>query len=478
MPVSVTQRSENSHILELKAKAYSTSHSGVAKKAPEQQVEDLRRAVHARNEGEREFLDAVDEVLNTLRPLLVKYPQYIEPFERLVEPERQIAFRVSWIDDNGNQVVNRGYRVQANSALGPYKGGLRFHKDLNMSVVKSLAFEQVFKNSLTNLLIGAAKGGSDFDPTGRSDGEVMRFCQSFMTELYRYLGPDTDIPSGDINVGSREIGYLFGQYKRLTNHFNGAFTGKDLNWGGSNIRPEATGYGLVYFSEYYCNHRRISLKGHKSIVSGSGNVAIYTVEKLLDLGSIPLTLSDSNGYIYEPAGFTRKDLEFIKELRISQNGYLQQYTAYSKTAKYFPNEKPFTVKADFAFPCAIQGEITLNEASTLAKNGIKGVFEGANLPSSNEAISFFKKNQILFAPGKAANAGGVAVSGLEMIQNSQRQQWSKEVVDEKLRLIMKDIFDTSLKAANDFGYTDDIQAGANIAGFLKVADSMIQQGNV
>ncbi|OMJ25532.1 NADP-specific glutamate dehydrogenase [Smittium culicis] len=478
MPVSVKQASDYSRILEIKARAHHDVSSRVTKKSPEHQVEELRRSIHTRNSGEREYLEAIDEVLNTLGPLMIKYPQYIEPFERLVEPERQIVFRVSWVDDYGNQVVNRGYRVQMNSALGPYKGGLRFHRDLNLSVVKSLAFEQVFKNSLTNLMIGAGKGGSDFDPNGRSDGEVMRFCQSYMTELYRYLGPETDIPAGDINVGGREIGYLFGQYKRLTNHFNGAITGKDTNWGGSNIRPEATGYGLVYFSEYYCNHHGTSLKGHRSVVSGSGNVALYTAEKLINFGSTVLTLSDSNGYILEPNGFTKKDVDFLKELKNTHDGILQQYTSYSKTAKYFSNENPFSVKADFAFPCATQGEITGQEANALVKNGIKGVFEGANLPCNNEAINFFKKNKVLFAPGKAANAGGVAVSGLEMIQNSQRQQWSKEEVEERLRSIMKDIFDSSLKAAKDFGFNDDIQAGANIAGFLKVANSMIQQGNV
>ncbi|KAJ2340868.1 hypothetical protein GGF43_006306, partial [Coemansia sp. RSA 2618] len=393
-------------------------------------------------------------------------------------PERQIAFRVPWIDDAGKQQVNRGFRVQMSSALGPYKGGLRFHPTVNLSVIKFLAFEQTFKNSLTTLMMGAAKGGSDFCPRDRSDREVMAFCQSFMTELYRHIGADTDVPAGDINVGAREIGYLFGQYKRIANNFTGILTGKDLRWGGSLIRPEATGYGCVYFAQNYLAHKGESMKGKRCIISGSGNVAQYTAEKLLHLGAIPITFSDSNGYVLEPNGFTQEQIEHIMELKNVKRVRVSEYCAFSETAQYFQGKKPWEVPADLAFPSATQNEIDLEEADALIANGVKGVFEGANMPSTNEAIEAYKKANVMFGPAKAANAGGVAVSGLEMAQNSQRLQWSREEVDAHLERIMKDIFDNSLAAAQTYNLKDDIQAGANIAGFLKVADSMIQQGCV
>ncbi|KAJ2816113.1 hypothetical protein IWW50_006609, partial [Coemansia erecta] len=391
---------------------------------------------------------------------------------------RQIAFRVPWIDDAGKQQVNRGFRVQMSSALGPYKGGLRFHPTVNLSVIKFLAFEQTFKNSLTTLMMGAAKGGSDFCPRDRSDREVMAFCQSFMTELYRHIGADTDVPAGDINVGAREIGYLFGQYKRIANNFTGILTGKDLRWGGSLIRPEATGYGCVYFAQNYLAHKGESMKGKRCIISGSGNVAQYTAEKLLHLGAIPITFSDSNGYVLEPNGFTQEQIEHIMELKNVKRVRVSEYCAFSETAQYFQGKKPWEVPADLAFPSATQNEIDLEEADALIANGVKGVFEGANMPSTNEAIEAYKKANVMFGPAKAANAGGVAVSGLEMAQNSQRLQWSREEVDAHLERIMKDIFDNSLAAAQTYNLKDDIQAGANIAGFLKVADSMIQQGCV
>ncbi|PVU88480.1 hypothetical protein BB561_005826 [Smittium simulii] len=441
-------------------------------------LDSLADSIYIRDAGQSEFLESVAEVLESLVPVFESNKKYIEVFERLVEPERQIIFRVPWVDDKGCQQVNRGFRVQMSSALGPYKGGLRFHPTVNLSVIKFLAFEQTFKNSLTNLMMGAGKGGSDFDPRGRSDGEVMRFCQSFMTELYRYIGPDTDVPAGDINVGAREIGFLFGQYKRLANEFNGVLTGKDLRWGGSLIRPEATGYGCVYFAQNYCNYKKTTLTGKKCLVSGSGNVAQYTTEKLLDLGAIPITMSDSSGYILEPNGITRKDLEFIMDLKNNKRGRLSEYLNYSKTAKFVENKKPWAEPADYAFPSATQGEVVYDDALTMAKNNVRGIFEGANMPSTREAISVFKKSNMMFGPGKAANAGGVAVSGLEMAQNSQRSQWTREIVDEKLSFIMKDIFDMSLASANDYGLQDDVQQGANIAGFLKVAESMIQQGIV
>ncbi|KAJ2097213.1 hypothetical protein GGI16_004627, partial [Coemansia sp. S142-1] len=391
---------------------------------------------------------------------------------------RQIAFRVPWIDDSGKQQVNRGFRVQMSSALGPYKGGLRFHPTVNLSVIKFLAFEQTFKNSLTTLMMGAGKGGSDFDPRGRSDREVMAFCQSFMSELYRHIGADTDVPAGDINVGAREIGFLFGQYKRLANNFTGVLTGKDLRWGGSLIRPEATGYGCVYFAQNYLSYKGDSLKGKRCVISGSGNVAQYTAEKLLQLGAIPLTFSDSNGYVLEPTGFTQEQIDHVMELKNTKRVRISEYCAFSETAQYFPGKKPWEVAADLAFPSATQNEIDEEDAKVLVANGVKGVFEGANMPSTNEAIEVYKSFSVMFGPAKAANAGGVAVSGLEMAQNSQRMQWSREEVDAQLEKIMKDIFENSLAASQKYGLKDDIQAGANIAGFLKVAEAMIHQGCV
>ncbi|KAJ2079449.1 hypothetical protein H4R24_003778 [Coemansia sp. RSA 988] len=443
-----------------------------------EKISSVRASIRSRDPEQKEFLQAVDEVFESLTPVFEKDPSYLEAFERLIEPERQIIFRVPWIDDKGVQQVNRGFRVQMSSALGPYKGGLRFHPTVNLSVIKFLAFEQTFKNSLTTLMMGAGKGGSDFDPRGRSDREVMAFCQSFMTELYRHIGADTDVPAGDINVGGREIGYLFGQYKRVANNFTGMLTGKDLRWGGSLIRPEATGYGCVYFAKNYLKHKGQSLEGKRCVISGSGNVAQYTAEKLLQLGAIPVTFSDSNGYVHEPNGFTQEQINHVMELKNVKRVRISEYCAFSETAQYFPGKKPWEVPGDLAFPSATQNEIDQDDAEVLVSNGVTGVFEGANMPSTNEAIEVYKKSNVMFGPAKAANAGGVAVSGLEMAQNSQRLQWTREEVDSQLERIMKDIFEDSLAAAQRYNLKDDIQAGANIAGFLKVADSMIHQGCV
>ncbi|KAJ2659832.1 hypothetical protein IW148_004096 [Coemansia sp. RSA 1199] len=446
--------------------------------ATAEKIASVRANIRRRDPGQEEFLQAVDEVFESLTPVFEKDPKYIDVFERLVEPERQIAFRVPWVDDKGVQQVNRGFRVQMSSALGPYKGGLRFHPTVNLSVIKFLAFEQTFKNSLTTLMMGAAKGGSDFNPRDRSDREVMAFCQSFMTELYRHIGADTDVPAGDINVGGREIGYLFGQYKRIANNFSGILTGKDLRWGGSLIRPEATGYGCVYFAQNYLAHKNQTMEGKRCVISGSGNVAQYTAEKLLQLGAVPITFSDSNGYVLEPNGFTQEQINHVMELKNVKRVRISEYCAFSETAQYFQGKKPWEVPADLAFPSATQNEIDQEDADTLIANGIKGVFEGANMPSTNEAIEAYKKANVMFGPAKAANAGGVAVSGLEMAQNSQRLQWTREEVDSHLERIMKDIFNSSLAASQKYDLKDDIQAGANIAGFLKVADSMIHQGCV
>ncbi|KAJ2855995.1 hypothetical protein J3B02_001861 [Coemansia erecta] len=446
--------------------------------ATSDKISAVRASILRRDPDQKEFLQAVDEVFESLAPVFEKDPKYLEAFERLVEPERQIVFRVPWIDDKGVQQVNRGFRVQMSSALGPYKGGLRFHPTVNLSVIKFLAFEQTFKNSLTTLMMGAGKGGSDFDPRGRSDREVMAFCQSFMTELHRHIGADTDVPAGDINVGAREIGFLFGQYKRLANNFTGVLTGKDLRWGGSLIRPEATGYGCVYFAQNYLAHKGETLEGKRCVVSGSGNVAQYTAEKLLQLGAVPITFSDSNGYVLEPNGFTQEQIDHVMELKNIKRVRISEYCAFSETAQYFPGKKPWEVSADLAFPSATQNEIDEEDAKQLVANGVKGVFEGANMPSTNEAIEVYKSASVMFGPAKAANAGGVAVSGLEMAQNSQRLQWTREEVDAQLERIMKDIFDNSLAAAQKYGLKNDIQAGANIAGFLKVADAMLQQGCV
>jgi len=388
------------------------------------------------------------------------------------------------MDDKGVEHVNRGYRVQFNSALGPYKGGLRFHPSVNLSILKFLGFEQIFKNALTDLPMGGGKGGSDFDPKGKSDGEIMRFCQAFMTELSRYIGPDTDVPAGDIGVGTREIGYMFGQYKKLKNEFTGVLTGKGLSYGGSNLRPEATGYGLVFFLSEMMKHNGESLENKVCVVSGSGNVSQYAVEKLIELNAKVITMSDSDGYIWEPDGFTREQLEFIKDLKNEQRGRIKEYLNFSNSARYYANEKPWRVKCDVACPCATQNEIEFEDALHLVQNGCRYVVEGANMPSTNEAVDFYLENKVWYGPAKAANAGGVAVSGLEMSQNSMRLKWSTETVNDKLAGIMSRIFEDCRDAATNYGGLDEqsgyinIQMGANIAGFLKLADAMIQQGCV
>lgn len=432
-----------------------------------------------RNPGEQEFLQAVKEVLNSLDPVVERHAEYRETalLERLIEPERQIVFRVPWTDDNGRVRVNRGFRIEFNSALGPYKGGLRFHPSVTAGILKFLGFEQVFKNSLTTLPIGGGKGGSDFDPKGKTDAEVMRFCQSFMTELARHIGADTDVPAGDIGVGAREIGYLFGQYKRLRNEFTGVLTGKGLNWGGSLIRPEATGYGCVYFAEEMLKTAGQTLEGKVCAVSGSGNVAQYTVEKLVQKGAKPVTLSDSSGSIYDPAGINAEKLAWIMELKNKKRGRIRDY-AEKFNAEYFDGRNPWAVPCQCAFPCATQNEISDSDAAGLLKNGCTLVAEGANMPSSPGAVDLFVGAKILYAPGKASNAGGVAVSALEMAQNSMRISWPKEEVDGRLRQIMRAIHDNCRQTAGDYGMPGDYVAGANIAGFTKVADAMLDQGVV
>lgn len=435
--------------------------------------------VKEQNAHEEEFLQAVEEVFDSLVPVFDKYPKYIEEnlLERLVEPERIVSFRVPWVDDKGKVQVNRGYRVQFSSAIGPYKGGLRFHPSVNQSIVKFLGFEQIFKNSLTGQPIGGGKGGSNFDPKGKSDLEVMRFTQSFMTELQKYIGPDTDVPAGDIGVGGREIGYMFGQYKRLNGYENGVLTGKGLSYGGSLARTEATGYGVVYFAEQMLNARGDDFKGKTAIVSGSGNVAIYATEKLHELGAKVVAVSDSSGYVFHEAGInleTLKDLKEVKRARISE--YLESHP----DAVFTPagESSIWTVKADLAFPCATQNELNEEDAKTLVANGVIAVAEGANMPSTLEAVDVFHEAGVLFGPAKAANAGGVAVSALEMAQNSQRTSWTFDEVDAKLKAIMKDIYDNSAAAAKEFNAEGNLVVGANIAGFLKVAEAMSAQGVV
>jgi len=449
-------------------------------------VKDLLQQVKIKNPNEPEFHQAVYEVVSSLSLVLEKRPIYRKEriLERLIEPERVIMFRVPWVDDQNEIQINRGFRIEMNSAIGPYKGGLRFHPSVNLGILKFLAFEQVFKNSLTTLPMGGGKGGSDFDPKGKSDGEVMRFCQSFMSELFRHIGSNTDVPAGDIGVGGREIGYLFGQYKKLRNEFTGVLTGKGLNWGGSLIRPEATGYGSVYFAAEMLGTRNQTLEGKTCLVSGSGNVAQYTVEKILDLGGKVLTLSDSNGYIYDEQGIDREKLAFILELKNIRRGRIKEYTNKYKSAVYTPidpkaDSNPlWNHKATCAFPSATQNEISGKDAANLLKNGIYVVSEGANMPSSIEAIDQFVDSKILYGPGKAANAGGVATSGLEMAQNSMRFGWTRDEVDNRLRLIMKSIHQTCVDTADKFGTPGNYVNGANIGGFLKVADSMIDQGLV
>lgn len=441
-------------------------------------TEEFMKRVIEKNPGEPEFHQAVREVAESLAPFIEKNPKYerAKILERMVEPERVIMFRVSWMDDKGEVQVNRGYRIQMNSAVGPYKGGLRFHPTVNLGILKFLAFEQVFKNSLTTLPMGGGKGGSDFDPKGKSDNEVMRFCQSFMTELCRHVGPDTDVPAGDIGVGAREIGYLFGQYKRLRNEFSGVLTGKGLNWGGSLVRPEATGYGCVYFVQEMLKTKGESLEGKVCAVSGSGNVAQYTVEKLIQLGGKVVTLSDSNGFIYDKDGIDKKELNCILELKNVRRGRIKE-CAKEFNCKYFENERPWRIKCDIAFPSATQNEISGEDARALVKNGCIAVGEGANMPTTPEGIEVFQKAKILYAPGKAANAGGVATSGLEMSQNSMRLSWSREEVDNKLRGIMVAIHEQCVKYGKEGSYIDYI-SGANIAGFVKVADAILDQGLV
>jgi len=442
-------------------------------------IQAVYEQVLKRNPGEVEFHQAVKEVLETLPPVLEKHPEYVEAkiLERLVEPERQIIFRVPWQDDKCNIHVNRGFRFEFNSALGPYKGGLRFHPTVNASILKFLGFEQVFKNALTTLPMGGGKGGSDFDPKGKSDNEVMHFCQSFMTELYRHIGPDTDVPAGDIGVGGREIGYLFGQYKRLCNEFTGVFTGKGLTWGGSLIRTEATGYGCVYFAEEMLKTRGEDFEGKVCTVSGSGNVAQYIVEKLNQLGAKAVSLSDSNGTIYDPDGIDDEKLAFVQELKNVRRGRIKEY-AEKFGVEYREGKRPWDIKCDCAFPSATQNEISGDDAKTLLKNGCYVVAEGANMPSTPEAIEQFIANKILYGPGKAANAGGVATSGLEMSQNSLRLSWTREEVNERLHDIMITIHKQCYEAAEEYGQPGNLVIGANIAGFVKVANAMLDQGLV
>jgi glutamate dehydrogenase (NADP+) len=442
--------------------------------------------VRAKNPAEPEFHQAVEEVLDSLSLVLDRHPEYRHAriLERIVEPERVVMFRVPWTDDKGRVQVNRGFRIEMSSSIGPYKGGLRFHPSVNLGILKFLAFEQVFKNSLTTLPMGGGKGGSDFDPKGKSDNEVMRFCQSFMTELARHIGPDTDVPAGDIGVGGREIGYLFGQYKRLRNEFTGVLTGKGLNWGGSLIRPEATGYGCVYFASEMLASRKQTLEGKRCLVSGSGNVAQYTVEKLLDFGAVPVTLSDSSGYVYDEAGIDRDRLAFVMDLKNNRRGRIKEYADRYKTAVYTPVDPKadanplWSHPADCAFPSATQNEIGAKDAGALLRNGVKVVAEGANMPTTLGGVTQFIEAGILYAPGKAANAGGVAVSGLEMAQNSMRYGWTREEVDNRLHLIMKQIHRACVETAERFNCPGNYVNGANIAGFLKVADSMLDQGVV
>ena len=449
-------------------------------------VRDLMADVRTKNPGETEFHQAVQEVVESLDLVLERRPEYRNAriIERMVEPERVVMFRVPWQDDRGTYEINRGYRVEMNSAIGPYKGGLRFHPSVNLSILKFLAFEQVLKNSLTTLPMGGGKGGSDFDPKGKSDNEVMRFCQSFMTELCRHIGPDTDVPAGDIGVGGREIGYLFGQYKRIRNEFTGALTGKGLHWGGSLIRSEATGYGAVYFAAEMLATRNQTLQGKRCLVSGSGNVAQYTVEKLLQLGAKPVTLSDSSGYIYDEAGLSTDKLHFVMDLKNVRRGRIKEYVEQFKGAVYTPTDPAadanpmWNHKADCAFPSATQNEVGEKDAQHLLANGVYVVSEGANMPTVLGGVRQFIDAKILYGPGKAANAGGVATSGLEMSQNHMRLSWTREEVDERLHRIMKAIHKACWETAAEFGTPGNYVHGANIAGFLKVADSMMDQGLV
>lgn len=449
-------------------------------------MSDLLHQIQSRNPHEPEFMQAVSEVLETIEPVLKKNPAYgkLKIVERVCEPERVVQFRIPWVDDAGEVHVNRGYRVQFSSVIGPYKGGLRFHPSVNLSILKFLGFEQIFKNALTTLPMGGGKGGSDFNPKGRSDMEVMRFCQSFMSELFRHMGPDTDVPAGDIGVGGREVGYLFGMYRKLRNEFTGVLTGKGLEFGGSLIRPEATGYGLIYFAAEMLSTQNKTLEGKTCLVSGSGNVAQYAVEKLLDMGAKVLTMSDSSGYIYDEAGIDREKLNWIMDLKNVRRGRIKEYVDQYPGAVYTEEDPKaesnplWNHKADCAFPCATQNEINGKDAEHLLNNGVILVGEGANMPSNPEAMAAFIESGILFSPGKASNAGGVATSGLEMSQNSLRMSWTREEVDQKLHGIMKNIHRACRDASEQYGLGNNYVAGANIAGFTKVAEAMMKQGIV
>lgn len=440
-------------------------------------VEKVIEDVKARNKGENEFHQTIEEVLHSLEPVLEKHPEYIKEsiLERIVEPERQIMFRVPWVDDNGNVKVNRGFRVQFNSAIGPYKGGLRFHPSVNLGIIKFLGFEQIFKNSLTGLPIGGGKGGSDFDPKGKSDKEIMRFCQSFMTELYRHIGQFTDVPAGDIGVGAREIGYLFGQYKRIRNSYDaGVLTGKGLTYGGSLARKEATGFGVIYFVNEMLNYHQHVLEGKRVVISGSGNVAIYAAQKAQEFGANVIAMCDSAGYVVDENGI---DIELIKQIKEVERKRIKEYAARKEGSRYFEGQKGiWSVKCDIALPCATQNDISIEEAKILVENGVTAIGEGANMPCTNEAVEYFLEKDILVAPAKAANAGGVATSALEMSQNSMRLSWTFEEVDEKLKGIMINIFEASKNAAEEYGHKGNYVVGANIAGFLKVAETMMSQG--
>ncbi len=445
---------------------------------------DILELTKKRNPNEPEFLQAAEEVIYSVIPVLEKNPSFITErlLERMLEPERLVSFRVTWMDDKGRIQINRGYRVQMNSAIGPYKGGLRFHPSVNQSVLKFLAFEQTFKNALTGIPMGGGKGGSDFDPKGKSDNEVMRFCQAFMLELYRHIGHRLDVPAGDIGVGAREIGYLFGIFKKIQNEFTGVLTGKGIGWGGSLIRTEATGYGLIYFAEHMLQEKRESLKGKTCLVSGSGNVSQYAIEKIIELGGKPVTASDSSGFIYDEQGFTAEKLEFLKDLKNNRRGRIKEYAdkfstaVYQETSGDSDHNPIWDIKADCAFPCATQNEVNEKDAYNLIKNGVRLLAEGANMPTTNEGVIVLIDSGVMYAPGKAANAGGVATSGLEMTQNFMGSHWTRSEVDKKLHGIMKDIHSTSLAAAKAYGKPGNYMAGANIAGFLRVAKAMQAQG--
>lgn len=443
-------------------------------------IDNFMAELIRKNPGEKEFHQAVKEVVESVAPYIMQYPYLREQkvLERIVEPERVIMFRVPWVDDNGEVQINRGFRVQMNSAIGPYKGGIRFHSSVTLSIMKFLAFEQTFKNSLTTLPMGGAKGGSDFSPRGKSDAEVMRFCQSFMSELYRHIGADTDVPAGDIGVGGREVGYLFGQYKRLRDEFTGTLTGKGQYWGGSRLRPEATGYGACYFAQAMLATRGKSFEGQRVCISGSGNVAQYAAQKAMRLGAKVLTLSDSDGFIYDKEGLNEEKLNYVLELKNVRRGRIKEYVTRFPDAEYFPGERPWRIACDIAMPCATQNEIEKVDAEHLVNNGCYCVTEGANMPSTPEAIAVFQGAKILYSPGKASNAGGVATSGLEMSQNSMRQRWTAEEVDEHLHRIMADIHEACIKyGTEEDGYINYVK-GANIAGFIKVANAMVEQGVV